>query len=320
MLKSIGIYKQRTLNYTESYKDFTFYRRASMDYIHNILNEMKVAMGVFYQPVIMVLKIIGVMVLAFLTIKVGSFVIKKVFKNQKALKIEVDAKKISTMATLSMSVFRYAVYIMAGVVILTDVFNLTSVLAAAGVGGIAVGLGAQSLIKDVISGFFIVMEDQYAVGDMITIEEMTGTVENLELRVTKLRNFNGDLYIIPNGEIKKVTNHTRGSKAVIVDIPVAYNSDTEKVFENASKVCLQVSGEFKKVLVEAPVVLGITDMGRDGINLRIFAKTEANEQWAVERRIRKLIKEEFWKEGIEFYDRNRILISEKHLKGVDEDG
>jgi len=291
-----------------------------MDYINNILDEMKELMGVFYNPVIAVLKILGIVILSFLTIKIGSFIIKKFFEKQKNLKFDIDTKKISTMSTLSVSVFKYGVYIMAGVVILTDVFNLTSVLAAAGIGGIAVGLGSQSLIKDVISGFFIVMEDQYAVGDMITIEGMTGTVENLELRVTKLRNFNGDLYIIPNGEIKKVTNHTRGSKAVIVDIPVAYNSDTEKVFKTAEKVCSQISEEYKKVIVEAPIVLGITELGKDSSNLRIFAKTLANEQWGVERKIRKLIKEEFRKEGIEFYDRNRILIPEKHSKGVDENG
>jgi small-conductance mechanosensitive channel len=291
-----------------------------MDYINNILEEMKEFMGVFYNPVIVILKIIGIVILSFLTIKIGSSIIKKVFERQKTLKFDIDTKKISTMSTLSISAFKYGVYIMAGVVILTDVFNFTSVLAAAGIGGIAVGLGAQSLIKDIISGFFIVMEDQYAVGDMITIEGMTGTVENLELRVTKLRNFNGDLYIIPNGEVKKVTNHTRGSKAVIVDIPVAYNSDTEKVFKTAEKVCSQISGEFEKVLVEAPRVLGITDLGKDSSNLRIFAKTVANEQWGVERKTRKLIKEEFRKEGIEFYDRNRILVPEKHSKGVDENG
>lgn len=267
---------------------------------------LKETLGEFYSPVMIFLKVAIIILAAFLAVKIGSYIIKRVFAKRKKTRIFTDEKKINTMATLSLSVYKYAVYIIAAVVILTDVFKLTSVLAAAGVGGIAIGLGAQSLIKDVLSGFFIVLEDHFAVGDLITIDGMTGTVEQMELRVTKIRNFNGDLYIIPNGEITTITNHTRGDKAVLVDIPVAYSSDINKAFEIAGHVCTIVSDEFD-IFIEEPRVLGITELGNNSLNLRIFAKTQPNQQWGVERRIRKLIMEKFSENNIKFYDRNKIV-------------
>jgi moderate conductance mechanosensitive channel len=260
-----------------------------------------------YQVFATAFKIIGIIILSFLTIRIGSFVIKRIFKKRSSLKNCSDNKKIGTMASLLTSVLRYSVYTVAIVIILSDVFGLKSILAAAGVGGIALGLGAQSLIKDIISGFFIIIEDQFAVGDLITIETMNGTVEEFELRVTKLRNFNGDLYIIPNGEIKKVTNHTRGNKAVIIDIPLAYSTDINKAFDIAGNVCRQVSQSCPS-MVEPLKVLGITDLGKDSMILTVTARTLPNEQWEVERAARKLIMEQFVREGIEFFDKNKIVI------------
>jgi moderate conductance mechanosensitive channel len=257
-------------------------------------------------PLVATLEVIGIIILTILIVRVGSFIIRKLFEKQKLLKYGISNKKVNTMSTLLVSIFRYAVYLIAIVTILSDVLGLKSILAAAGVGGVAIGFGAQSLIKDIISGFFIVMEDQYVVGDMITVENMTGTVEHLELRVTKIRNFNGDLYIVPNGEIKKVTNHTRGNKAVIVDVPIAYGSDIDKAVKAAEGICLKVAEEFTTIK-EQPKVIGITELGKESISLRITAKTIPNEQWEVERRIRRLIKDEFDKEKIEFYDKNKIM-------------
>jgi len=249
-------------------------------------------------------------------VRIGSFIIRKLFEKQKALKHNINEKKVDTATTLVISMFKYAVYILAGVIILSDKLGLKSVLATAGIGGIAIGLGAQSLISDVLSGFFIVMEDQYVVGDMITIDDLTGTVEQLELRVTKLRNFNGDLYIIPNSQIKKVINHTRGNKAVIVDIPLAYSSDINKAFETVNRVCNMVKGQFD-TFTEEPKLLGITNMDKTGMVMRVIAKTFPNKQWEVERAIRKLVKEEFEKQGLEFFDRTRIVMDRELVNGGD---
>jgi small conductance mechanosensitive channel len=287
--------------------------------IIDIRQRMELLLGDLYGPAMGLFKIVLIVILSALTVKIGSFAINKLLEKRKGTKRGEDMKKLETMSTLLKSVLRYGVYIVAAVIIFTDVFKMTSVLAAAGIGGVAVGFGAQSLIKDIISGIFIVFEDQYAVGDLITIDDLTGTVEEMELRVTKLRNYNGDLYIIPNGEIKKVINQTRGNKVGTVNIPLAYSTDTERAVEIADAVCLQVSGEFDTI-VEQPKVLGITEMGRDGMNLMIIMKTLPNSQWEVERRIRKLVKDRYSEAGIEFFDRYRLVLGNDGSKGGDNDG
>lgn len=270
---------------------------------------LKEFLGGFYGPVSKAVKIVLIIAAAIVIVKIGKKIIRKLFEKQKNLNIKMSEKKLDTMATLTASVFKYVVYIWAILMILTDVLNLKSVLAAAGIGGVAIGLGAQSLIKDTLSGFFILLEDQFAVGDLVTIDTMTGTVENMELRVTRLKNSNGDLYIIPNGEIKRVTNHTRDNKMVIVDIPVAYSTSLGKVYETVQKVCDEVKEEFS-VFTEEPRILGVTEFGKHGVNLRITARTYPNQQWEVERRIRIKIIEAFEKAGLEFYDRTAVIREE----------
>ncbi|EGD48250.1 MscS Mechanosensitive ion channel [Ruminiclostridium papyrosolvens DSM 2782] len=263
-------------------------------------------LGDFYNPAMTLIKTVVVLIIAFALVKVGRAVIKKLFDKQKKLKFKIDDKRIDTISTLTISIFKYTVYIGALLTILSGILDLKAILAAAGVGGVALGFGAQSLVKDTISGFFILLEDQYAVGDMVTIEGLTGTVEHMELRVTRLKNFTGDLYIIPNGEIRKVINHTRDNKLVIVDIPIAYSSNMAKVNEIAKKVCDEVKEKFDK-FTEDPSILGITSLGEQSMNLRITARTLPNEQWEIERHIRLKIKEEFEKNGLEFFDRTRLI-------------
>lgn len=267
------------------------------------------SLGVFYIPVIKILEILLIFIIAAVVIKLGRYLIRKFFEKQKKFKFKLDDKRLDTMCTLLISLFKYAIYIAAIIVSLSDILDLKAVLAAAGVGGVAIGLGAQSLIKDTISGFFILLEDQFAVGDLITIDNMTGTVERMELRVTRLKNYTGDLYIIPNGEIKRVINHTRDNKMVIVDIPVAYSSNIAKVNDIAQAVCDEVKDEFS-VFAEEPTVLGITELASNNMNLRIVAKTLPNEQWAVERRIRLKLKERFEENRLEFYDKTAFLKTE----------
>lgn len=263
-------------------------------------------------------EIILIILVSMLITRIGKYIIKKFFEKRKLLKYGLNNKKVDTMASLSSSIFRYTVYLVAIIMILTDVFDLKSILAAAGIGGVAIGLGAQSLIKDVISGFFIVMEDQYAIGDLITVDSMTGTVEELGLRVTKLRNSNGDLHVIPNGEIKKMTNHTRGSKLAVADIPLSYDADIGKAMDIANAVCARVNKEFDTI-IEPASVLGITELNKEGLNLRITAKTQPNEQGPVERRIRLLVIEEFHKNNIKL---PHVINSceDKRLKGDGDNG
>lgn len=270
---------------------------------------LRAKLDILYEPLMAIFQIIVILIIASFAIKLGNLIINKIFSKQKDFKYKLDEKRIATIHSMTKSIYRYSIYILAGVAILakiTSAFNLGSVMTAAGIGGLAIGFGAQSLIKDVISGFFIIMENQFAVGDLITIDTLTGTVEGMELRVTKLRSFDGDLYIVPNGEIKKITNHVRGDKTVLVDIPIAYSSDINQVLNILNKICDRVTAEFD-TLVENPEVMGITKMTEDNLIVRIVGKSIANEHWAIERYIRKLAKEEFEKEGIRFIDKYRII-------------
>ncbi len=256
-----------------------------LKYINDFFQSKSDALGKLIATILII-------AIAFIVVKIGKFLIKKFFEKRKKIKYIANNKKLDTMSSLIISIFKYTVYIIAVVTICSEVFQLKSILAAAGIGGVAIGFGAQSLIKDIISGFFIVFENQYSVGDLITVDSMTGVVEEMELRLTKLRNANGDLHMIPNGEIKKMTNHTRGSKLAIIDIHLPYNTDVEKAIEIANNICLRVREEFDTI-IEKPSVLGITEMNKDGINLRITAKTKPNEQGPIERRIRYLLSTEY---------------------------
>lgn len=235
--------------------------------------------------------IIVILAVSFVIIKIGTFIITKIIEKQKRFKFYGNGKKLDTINTIMASMLRYGVYFIAGVTILTNVlkvFNIGTVLAAAGIGGVALGFGAQSLVKDIISGFFILAENQFSVGDIVSIGGLTGTVEEMELRVTRIRNFDGELYIIPNGEIKIVVNHTKGNRLAIVDIKVPYDIKVNDALEISAKVCKLVEQE-SKVLVEPPQVLGVTELGETNYVVRITAQAIGTEHWSVEREIRRMV-------------------------------
>lgn len=232
--------------------------------------------------------IVIIFISSIIIIKAGRFIIRKLIEKQKKFKFTGDGKRLDTVSTILGSILRYGVYFIAIVTILTsviNVFDIKTVLAAAGIGGVALGFGAQSLVKDIISGFFILAENQFAVGDVVTIGDMTGTVEEMELRVTKIRNFNGELYTIPNGEIKTVTNHTKGNRVAIVDTLVSYDVKIEKAVETIEKAC-KLLGQESKILLEPPQVLGVTLFGDTYFSVRAIAKTIGAEHWVTERELR----------------------------------
>ena len=180
-----------------------------------------------------------------------------------------------------------------------DMFiNTASILATAGIGGIAIGFGAQSLVKDMITGFFILLEDQYALGDYVKIGDCEGIVEELGVRVTKLRDFSGELHIIPNGNIQVVTNRTRGAMRALVEVEIAYEEDINRAIKALEKMCNDIKSTNDSI-IEGPNIIGVTDLAEYGVKLRIVAKAKAMDQWSVEREIRKKAKETLDKENIE---------------------
>lgn len=176
--------------------------------------------------------------------------------------------------------------------------DTTSIIATAGIGGLAIGFGAQSLVKDVITGFFIIFEDQYSVGDFIKVDDITGTVDEIGLRVTKLKGFKGDINIIPNGQISRVTNYSRGNSAVIVDVTIAYEADLDRAIQVIDRV-IERYAEGNQDIVEVPKAIGIVEMDKVGITLRIVGRTLPMKHWGIERDLRKVIKETLIENKIE---------------------
>lgn len=221
-----------------------------------------------------------------------------------------DERRIHTLRGLARSVLRYTLYFVGGLMLL-DEFGVptASLLAGAGILGLAVGFGAQNLVRDVITGFFILFEDQYAVGDYVTVAGVTGTVEEIGLRLTKVREWTGELHIIPNGEIKQVTNHTRGGMGVLVEVEVAYEENLARVIEVIERLCRELAEEEPDVVLEAPRVLGVTRLGESGVTLQVFGKVRPMQQWAVARELRRRIKEAFDEAGIEIPYPRRVILT-----------
>ncbi|MBM7583245.1 small conductance mechanosensitive channel [Caldicoprobacter guelmensis] len=268
-----------------------------------------------YQHVaFVILKISAILFLAVIVYKVGRILIDRFFNAQIQMKIGIDVRKINTLRALSHSVLKYTVYFVAGLTLLGQFVDTTSILATAGIGGLAIGFGAQSLVKDVINGFFILFEDQYAVGDFVTIGDTTGTVEEIGLRITKIRGFKGDLTIIPNGQIQKVVNYTRGNMLAVVDINVPYETDIDKAIGLIQDVANKYAQENKNI-VEQPQVLGVMDMGDSQITIRAVVRTLPLKHWEVERELKKRIKEAFDENDVGVpYPRRVIIQSEKEEK------
>ena len=144
-------------------------------------------------------------------------------------------------------------------------------------------------MKDVIAGIFILIENQYIVGEYIGIENKSGIVESIEIRVTRIRDFNGDLHIIPNGSISTVTNHSRGSRRVLVDITIDYEADLNKAIDIINEVCIEYAKENENI-VEVPTVAGVTELGARGINIRTIGRAKPMKEWGSELDLRKKIK------------------------------
>jgi small conductance mechanosensitive channel len=258
------------------------------------------------------LKVVVIIVMGRISISIFNRIIINLFKLYPKLKM--DEKKSNTLAGILKSVVKYTVY----TVIVISVLNVLNIptaplLATAGLGGLAIGFGAQSLVKDVFSGFFILFEDQYIVGDYVTIGSMTGTVEDIGLRITKIRAFNGDLYIIPNGEVKTVTNHSRGNSLAAVDIGIAYEVDADRAITVLNEVVREYFKNNSESLINSPKVLGITKFSESEVVIRVIAETKPLKHWEVERDIRKNILEAFKNEKIEIPYPKRVIIKKEEV-------
>jgi small-conductance mechanosensitive channel len=180
-------------------------------------------------------------------------------------------------------------------------YNIAPLIASAGILGVALGFGAQSLVKDFLSGIFMILEDQYGVGDTIDVGLATGTVEAVSLRITRLRDVNGTVWHVRNGEILAVGNMSQQWARTVLDIPVAFSEDLTRVRELLFEVAESVwnDPEYRPVILEEPEVWGVERWDPDGVVVRVVVKTAPQEQWSIARELRERIKDRFDAEGIE---------------------
>ena len=225
---------------------------------------------------------------------------------------EEEVQRARTLARVIRSTALVTVVIIAGLMILLELgLDITPLIAGAGVVGVALGLGAQSLISDVIGGFFILLEDQFAVGDAIQVGSIGGSVEKMTLRATFLRDLEGTLHVIPNGEIRIVSNRTKDWSRAVLNLGVAYEEDIGRAMAALGEIGRDFyqDEEFAPLLLGEPTVTGIEALGDWTMTIRIMVKTEPGKQWEVARELRRRVKESFEREGIEMpYPRQEVLM------------
>ena len=210
--------------------------------------------------------------------------------------------RAESMSTLLTSTAVVIIWTITFLLILGELgIDLAPLIAGAGIAGVALGFGAQQLVKDCISGLFMLLEDQYGIGDVIDLGEAVGTVESLSLRTTVLRGIDGTVWHVPNGVVQRVGNLSQLWSVALVDVDVAYDTDLDRaralLEQAANRVCER--DEHAATIIEAPRVLGVEALAADGITIRVITRVEPGAQWELQRAMRQEIKESFDAEGIE---------------------
>ncbi len=266
----------------------------------------------------MVLRVAIVLVGAQLLLRFSAYLVDRVFiPAAENNRVKIDEKKAKTLSALVKSVVNYAIFFIV-ILIVLDIFGIQTapILASAGILGLAVGFGAQSLVKDVITGFFIILEQQFSVGDYIKAAGVDGIVEELGFRTTKIRDFGGELHIIPNGLIDKVTNYVTGNMRVLVSVQIAYKENVDKALEVLSDMCAKAAEEIE-VIKEGPRVLGVTELADSGVKILLWAKTLPMEQWGVSREITKRAKLALDEAGIEIPFPHMVIVGDEKSIPID---
>ncbi|SOC39390.1 mechanosensitive ion channel family protein [Ureibacillus acetophenoni] len=260
------------------------------------------------------IKILAILIVSYLVIFIGKRIIKRVF-SLKVKTIHHSERRQTTIVKLLQSVLSYVVYFTAIITILSALgIEIMGLLAGAGIAGLAIGFGAQSLVKDIITGFFIILEDQFGVGDYVRLSTANiaeGTVVEIGLRTTKILGTTGEQFIIPNGQITDVINFSVNNSKAIIDMQVGLEADIEQVEKLVSNYLKKLPEQFEE-LVGVPSFLGVQNVVGTEVTIRIIAETKPLQHYAIARVIRRDVKDILDKNGIPMaypkmmlYDRGR---------------
>jgi small conductance mechanosensitive channel len=213
-----------------------------------------------------------------------------------------EIQRASTLTQIVRDVARIVIFFVGVMMILSEMgIDLKPILAAAGLGGLAIGFGAQSLVKDVISGFFILLENSIRVGDVVEVAGVSGLVEQIELRSIRLRDLSGNVHVVPNGVIDKVKNMTKDYSYYVIDVGVAYREDVDEVMGILKSIAdeLQTDQNFKDDILEPLEMLGVDQFADSAVIIKCRIKTQPIKQWRVGREMNRRIKKTFDAKGIE---------------------
>lgn len=244
------------------------------------------------------IKIAFIVILSFIAIRIGNRLIDKIFQDKKKSPIRINKKREQTIKILLKSTLTYTVYFIAIIMVLESMnIQISALLAGAGIAGLAIGFGAQNLVKDIISGFFIIFEKQFSVDDYVFISEIEGTVVEIGLRTTKVLGWTGEEHVIPNGNITQVINYSVNNGMSVVDIQMPYEVNIHEAETEITKSLAQIPMKYD-FFVKVPEIQGVRELDLGNYVIRVIAETEPASQWQGERAIRKELQNDLYANGI----------------------
>nr|WP_255726675.1 mechanosensitive ion channel family protein [Sporosarcina sp. ACRSM] len=244
-------------------------------------------------------RILVIVILAAIVVRVGKMIIRRVFKVKMRVPLGHSERREQTLLKLLENTLAYVVYFSAIMAVLAEFsIDVRGLLAGAGVLGLAVGFGAQSLVKDVITGFFIIFENQFSVGDYVKIGTAEGIVEEIGLRTTKIKSFTGEVSILPNGTISQVVNYSMENSLAIVDVTIPFEVGVEKT-EKLIESYLTSLGKENDDFINHPKLIGAQNFTETEVIIRIIAETKPMRHFDSARTIGIGVKKYLEQEGIE---------------------
>lgn len=290
--------------------------------MNNLLENLWAVLGPWLQS--HGIKIIIISIGAFVLYRIGKKFIRKVvivaLITDRTMSKIAQKKREDTLIRIFTWTLSIIILIVAILMLLQEIgVPVAPILASAGIIGLAIGFGGQYLIRDIISGFFIILENQYRIGDVVSFDGTSGLVEDISLRMTTLRDLDGTVYHVPHGEIKKVANLTKYFARVNLNIGVSYNTNIQQLEELINRIGNEIAEDecFKEAIIKPPQFVRIEDFADSAIIIKILGETQPLKQWEITGELRKRLKISFDKEGIEIPFPQRVIHQHPKKEKID---